>query len=45
MVVGESSVDDVGPNPEPIIQLVSSSSHASGLSVTNDGGGTTVGGT
>lgn len=45
MVVGKSSEDDVGPNPEPMIQLVSSSSHVSGASVTKDGGGTTVGGT
>lgn len=45
MVIGMSSVDDVGPNPEPVIQSVSSSSHAPGISVINDGGGTTVGGT
>lgn len=45
MVVAESSVEDVGPNPEPVIQSVSSSSHAPGISVINDGGGTTVGGT
>jgi len=45
MVVAESSVEDVGPNPEPVIQSVSSSSHAPGTSVINDGGGTTVGGT
>lgn len=45
IVVAESSVEEVGPNPEPVIQSVSSSSHASGTSVTNDGGGTTVGGT
>lgn len=45
MVVGSLSVEDVGPNPEPVIQSDSSSSHAPGNSVTNDGGGTTVGGT
>jgi hypothetical protein len=45
IVVAESSVEEVGPNPEPVIQSVSSSSHAPGTSVTNDGGGTTVGGT
>lgn len=43
--MAESSVEEVGPNPEPVIQSVSSSSHAPGTSVTNDGGGTTVGGT
>lgn len=45
VVTAESSVDDVGPKPEPVIQSVSSSSHAPGTSVINDGGGTTVGGT
>lgn len=45
VVIAESSVEEVGPNPEPVIQSVSSSSHAPGTSVINDGGGTTVGGT
>lgn len=45
-VVADSSVEDVGPNPEPVMQSVSSSSHSPGTtSVNNDGGGTTVGGT
>jgi hypothetical protein len=45
LIVVESSVEVVGPNPEPVIQSDSSSSHAPGMSVINEGGGTTVGGT
>lgn len=45
VVVADSSVENVGPNPEPVMQSVSSSSHAPGTLVTSPGGGTTVGGT